>query len=74
MNDLFPGRNRWVNYADHVGLNYDASQIPSEWYGWLHYKTDLIPTEVSITTFILWFLLTENLLYFTIFVSGSEST
>jgi hypothetical protein len=25
------GRSRWVKYADRVGLDYDASQIPPEW-------------------------------------------
>ncbi|XP_046743208.1 probable NADH dehydrogenase [ubiquinone] 1 alpha subcomplex subunit 12 [Diprion similis] len=39
----FYGRNRWVEYADHVGLDYNASQVPPEWFGWLHYKTDLPP-------------------------------
>ncbi|VVC30075.1 NADH dehydrogenase [ubiquinone] 1 alpha subcomplex subunit 12 [Cinara cedri] len=42
-NMYFYGRNRWVEYDDSVGLNYDASQIPAEWYGWIHYKTDLLP-------------------------------
>ncbi|XP_050464799.1 probable NADH dehydrogenase [ubiquinone] 1 alpha subcomplex subunit 12 [Cataglyphis hispanica] len=42
-NMYFVGRNRWVIYADKVGLNYDASQVPAEWFGWLHYKTDLPP-------------------------------
>ncbi|KYM79897.1 putative NADH dehydrogenase [ubiquinone] 1 alpha subcomplex subunit 12 [Atta colombica] len=41
----FIGRNRWVIYADKVGLNYDGSQVPPEWFGWLHYKTDLPPHE-----------------------------
>lgn len=41
----FFGRNRWVNYADHVWLEYDASQVPAEWFGWLHYRTDLPPHE-----------------------------
>ncbi|CAD7085073.1 unnamed protein product [Hermetia illucens] len=41
----FYGRNRWVEYADHVGMNYDGSQIPAEWFGWMHYKTDLTPCE-----------------------------
>jgi len=27
----FLGRSRWVKYADRVGLDYDASQIPPEW-------------------------------------------
>ncbi|KAL0117475.1 hypothetical protein PUN28_010356 [Cardiocondyla obscurior] len=42
-NAYFVGRNRWVIYADRVGLNYDGSQVPAEWFGWLHYKTDLPP-------------------------------
>ncbi|GLG94355.1 NADH dehydrogenase [ubiquinone] 1 alpha subcomplex subunit 12 [Gryllus bimaculatus] len=41
----FYGRNRWVEYADQVGLSYDGSQVPAEWYGWLHYKTDLPPSK-----------------------------
>lgn len=28
-----------------LGMDYDASQVPAEWYGWLHYKTDLLPSE-----------------------------
>lgn len=44
-NRYFFGRNRWVNYADHVFLDYDGSQVPATWYGWLHYKTDLLPGE-----------------------------
>ncbi|XP_014206586.1 probable NADH dehydrogenase [ubiquinone] 1 alpha subcomplex subunit 12 [Copidosoma floridanum] len=42
-NYYFYGRNRWVIYSPKVGLNYDASQVPAEWFGWLHYKTDLPP-------------------------------
>ncbi|XP_053959695.1 probable NADH dehydrogenase [ubiquinone] 1 alpha subcomplex subunit 12 [Anastrepha ludens] len=41
----FYGRNRWVEYADHLNLEYDGSQIPADWYGWMHYKTDLPPTR-----------------------------
>ncbi|KAG8332649.1 probable NADH dehydrogenase [ubiquinone] 1 alpha subcomplex subunit 12 [Homalodisca vitripennis] len=44
-NNYFLGRNRWVNYADSVFLDYDASQVPAEWYGWLHYRTDLLPHQ-----------------------------
>lgn len=36
----FYGRNRWVQYATHVNMDYDASQIPAEWYGWMHYKVN----------------------------------
>jgi len=41
------GRNRWVEYADRVYLDYDGSQVPAEWFGWLHYKTDLPPHKVK---------------------------
>jgi len=40
----FVGRSRWVVYNDNVSYDYDGSQVPAEWYGWLHYKTDLPPT------------------------------
>uniref|UniRef100_A0A8J2RMF4 NADH dehydrogenase [ubiquinone] 1 alpha subcomplex subunit 12 n=1 Tax=Daphnia galeata TaxID=27404 RepID=A0A8J2RMF4_9CRUS len=43
-NRYFVGRNRWVIYNDNVYMDYDGSQVPAEWYGWLHYKTDLPPT------------------------------
>lgn len=39
------GRNRWVIYNEMVHVDYDASQVPPEWYGWLHYKTDLLPHQ-----------------------------
>ncbi|XP_022906078.1 probable NADH dehydrogenase [ubiquinone] 1 alpha subcomplex subunit 12 [Onthophagus taurus] len=42
-NYFFYGRNRWIEYAPKYGTDYDASQVPAEWYGWLHYKTDLPP-------------------------------
>ncbi|KAJ2938349.1 hypothetical protein O0L34_g13271 [Tuta absoluta] len=41
----FVGRSRWVEYSDNFHMNYDASQIPAEWYGWMHYKTDLPPHQ-----------------------------
>ncbi|KAJ8707243.1 hypothetical protein PYW08_011377 [Mythimna loreyi] len=41
----FYGRNRWVEYNDKVYMNYDGSQVPAEWFGWLHYKTDLPPHQ-----------------------------
>ncbi|KAL1455006.1 hypothetical protein WDU94_009132 [Cyamophila willieti] len=44
-NLYFYGRNRWVVYHEKFGLNYDGSLVPSEWYGWLHYKTDYLPHE-----------------------------
>ena len=39
------GSDRWVRYSDKVGLEYDGSQIPAEWFGWMHHKTDIPPTE-----------------------------
>ncbi|CAH2083869.1 unnamed protein product [Euphydryas editha] len=39
----FYSRNRWVEYSDNFNMNYDGSQVPAEWFGWLHYKTDLPP-------------------------------
>lgn len=44
-NSYFYGRNRWVMYNKDVGLNFDGSQVPAEWFGWLHYKTDYLPNE-----------------------------
>lgn len=38
----FYGRNRWVEFAEHKNLEYDGSQIPAEWFGWMHYKVNLI--------------------------------
>jgi NADH:ubiquinone oxidoreductase subunit len=33
---------RWVIYS---GAN-DASRVPPEWHGWLHYSTDLTPDQL----------------------------
>lgn len=38
------GRHRWVEYADKSA--YNASSVPPEWHGWLHYMTDHTPEEV----------------------------
>lgn len=35
----------WSIFFACQGLDYDASQIPAPWYGWMHYKTDLTPCE-----------------------------
>lgn len=35
------GSRRWVIYAGPV----DASRVPPEWHGWLHYTVDELPTE-----------------------------
>lgn len=34
----FYSRNRWVEYAPHFHMEYDGSQIPADWFGWMHYK------------------------------------
>ncbi|XP_013384132.1 NADH dehydrogenase [ubiquinone] 1 alpha subcomplex subunit 12 [Lingula anatina] len=46
QNDFyFFGSNRWVEYSPQVGMRIDASQIPAEWHRWLHYVTDIPPSE-----------------------------
>lgn len=35
------GWRRWVIYAGEA----DASKVPSDWHGWLHYTVDTPPTE-----------------------------
>ncbi|XP_059618892.1 probable NADH dehydrogenase [ubiquinone] 1 alpha subcomplex subunit 12 [Phlebotomus argentipes] len=40
---FFYGRNRWVEYSPDFSTDYDGSQIPADWFGWMHYKTDLPP-------------------------------
>lgn len=34
----FLSRSRWVEFAQHQNFEYDGSQIPAEWFGWMHYK------------------------------------
>ena len=34
-------KRRWVLYKGYV----DASKIPAEWFGWLHYSVDETPTD-----------------------------
>ncbi|KAK3157270.1 hypothetical protein QOZ80_2AG0118560 [Eleusine coracana subsp. coracana] len=38
LHDTQYGRHRWVEYADKG--RYNASQVPPEWHGWLHFITD----------------------------------
>jgi len=39
------GRNRWVVYAPKTGMDFEGTMITPEWFGWVHYKTDAIPTK-----------------------------
>ncbi|HUS97083.1 MAG TPA: NADH-ubiquinone oxidoreductase subunit NDUFA12 family protein, partial [Hyphomicrobiaceae bacterium] len=36
---------RWVIYTDLA----DASKVPPEWHGWLHYTVDTPPTDEDYT-------------------------
>lgn len=38
------GRHRWVEYAEKG--RYNASQVPAEWHGWLHFITDSTGDEL----------------------------
>jgi NADH dehydrogenase (ubiquinone) 1 alpha subcomplex subunit 12 len=40
--DAIHCRNRFVLFKDYT--NYDASDIPAEWFGWLHKTIDTPPT------------------------------
>lgn len=56
------GRDRWVEYSPETCLEYDASQIPAEWFGWLHHKTDLTPDQDQSRPKLKWIAKhTENL-------------
>lgn len=37
--DPLKPERRWVVYS----YRDDASEVPPEWHGWLHYQTDLVP-------------------------------
>ncbi|KAL4199478.1 hypothetical protein AMTRI_Chr03g145140 [Amborella trichopoda] len=39
-------RHRWVEYGDKG--RYNASQVPPEWHGWLHFITDHTGDEMSV--------------------------
>lgn len=38
-----PRERRWVVYKDEI----EASLVPAEWHGWLHYQTDVIPGDTN---------------------------
>ena len=40
---FFP-RNRWVEFNEKRGLDYNASQIPPEWHRWMTHMTEYPPT------------------------------
>ncbi|KAJ3655301.1 hypothetical protein Zmor_014436 [Zophobas morio] len=42
---FFLCRNRWVEYAPYYKMEYDGSQIPAEWHGWFHNRTECIPDQ-----------------------------
>lgn len=44
------GRHRWVVYADLRYPNYDATAVPPEWHGWLHFISDDAPSRVPPDT------------------------
>jgi NADH:ubiquinone oxidoreductase subunit len=37
-------KRRWVIYSGYA----DASKVPAEWHGWLHYTFDDLPTEKTL--------------------------
>lgn len=38
---------RWVVYKQ----KSDPSQVPAEWHGWLHYRTDVSPAEQPVARY-----------------------
>jgi len=40
----FVPRNRWVEFSEKRGLDYNASQIPPEWHRWMTQMTEYPPT------------------------------
>jgi len=40
------GHRRWVIYKNGP---VEASRVPADWHGWLHYTTDDLPSEVPLT-------------------------
>ena len=41
----YVGRSRWVVYSQKRVFDYDGSQIPPDWHRWMHYTTDVPPTD-----------------------------
>lgn len=46
LGDTQFGRHRWVEYAEKT--RYNASQVPAEWHGWLHFITDHTGDELLL--------------------------
>jgi len=45
--DGYDGRKRrWVTYSGYA----DASRVPPEWHGWMHYMYDETPEEAPLPT------------------------
>jgi NADH:ubiquinone oxidoreductase subunit len=40
------GHRRWVIYKNGP---IDASRVPAEWHGWLHYTVDELPADQDVT-------------------------
>jgi NADH:ubiquinone oxidoreductase subunit len=44
--DLPYGQHRWLEPKNYEAQQlFDASSIPPEWHGWMHYTTDRVPSE-----------------------------
>jgi NADH:ubiquinone oxidoreductase subunit len=49
--DLPYGQHRWVEPAKYESPQlWDASNIPPEWHGWMHYTTDRVPESSPLPT------------------------
>merc|ERR1719378_1022632 len=57
--DMQWGRHRWVEYAARK-QDMDASQVPPEWHGWLHYTTRRIPGDYGFPKTPRWQLLHQE--------------
>ncbi|KAK9727353.1 hypothetical protein K7432_001930 [Basidiobolus ranarum] len=47
-NDENFGRERWIDFAKG---EYDASQIPPEWHGWVHKSSERTPDNYQFTQY-----------------------
>ncbi|RZF42424.1 hypothetical protein LSTR_LSTR011562 [Laodelphax striatellus] len=44
-NRYFRGANRWVEYNPDVFLDYDPTMMDPEWHGYMHHRTEYVPSE-----------------------------